>query len=97
MIKNKVVIWFLFTLIIYGVATFQHESVHKEIYRHDGCNEIIFGVDLTGVYTECVDEGYVPSRDAENQNVFNEVVSYNCQALLMGILVMGLFLKVNNE
>ena len=83
-------IWFVGILFVLNFVAFVfvHESIHGEIYRHDGCGDVKFGVGVGFAYTECLDVGYVESANAVFNNMLNEVVGYNVELLIVTVYVL---------
>lgn len=79
-------------LVIDHSATTQHEAVHRQIHKYYGCKNITVEVNwFKNSFTRCEDQDYKQPIEATTMHSYNEVISYNNDALLFVVGTSTLF------
>ena len=99
---------FLKSLLVAGIATivmlslfhsfnFVHESVHEQIFRTDGCENITVYYSAFEGYAQCEDKGFRSSPQANSEHMQNEIIGYNLVFVMMLVITVGVCLVVLND
>jgi len=71
-----------------------HEATHGQIYKYNGCNNVSYGADWKGAYTQCLDDNRIQSATEILAHSQNEIVGYNIMPMLVFLGVVGLAILI---
>jgi hypothetical protein len=87
----------IFTIgVCFSSYNFFHESIHEQIYLHDGCSNVTIKSTAFEGSAFCEDGDYHRSNEAWNQQMINEIVSYNLTAVVFILSAVIIFAVILN-
>jgi hypothetical protein len=86
---------FIFIFLVFMVGyIIIHELIHAQILTYFGCENVKFGINQIGIYTQCMDEGYIWSEIQRLAHSITEIVGYT-GAIFFAAYISFEFIKIN--
>lgn len=92
-------------LTLFTTQIHNHEKIHEDIMKYDGCKEVQIKQDIIKfkATTTCLDKEYKESSNAELLHGYNEITSYNNDNIINILMIITALITtigivtINNE